>query len=231
VIRTELPVAALTVLSEDGRRALFEFVRTARRPVSREEAARATGISRKLAAFHLDKLVEAGLLVARYQAAGGVRKVGRTPKVYEPASTGLHVSIPGRQYLALADVLLDAVTAEASGTSARRTALEVARLRGVELGHAERKQHGSDAVPDPVGFAAAFLGRYGFDPSPEGDGVLRLRNCPFDPLCAKSPAVVCGLNQAYIGGLLAGLAIPALHAVLVPHPGECCVELRTSSPS
>ena len=33
--------------------------------MSREEAAAHVGISRKLAAFHLDRLVEAGLLVAR----------------------------------------------------------------------------------------------------------------------------------------------------------------------
>jgi len=61
-------LATLAVLSEEMRWRLYALVRAAHRPVSREEAAASTGISRKLAAFHLDKLVSAGLLRARYEA-------------------------------------------------------------------------------------------------------------------------------------------------------------------
>ena len=73
-------LATLAVLSEEMRWRLYAFVRTAHRPVSREEAATSTGISRKLAAFHLDKLVGAGLLRARYDAPLKPRRAGRTPK-------------------------------------------------------------------------------------------------------------------------------------------------------
>src|SRR4051812_23000871 len=55
-------VAAIAALEDDVRRALFEHVRGAAQPVTRESAAAAIGISRNLAAFHLDKLVELGLL-------------------------------------------------------------------------------------------------------------------------------------------------------------------------
>ncbi|MDP8929787.1 MAG: hypothetical protein M3O70_14755, partial [Actinomycetota bacterium] len=71
-------LAAVAALADQLRRRLYEFVRRAHRPITREEAAASVGISRKLAAFHLDKLVEVGLLRAHYEPVGGIRKVGRT---------------------------------------------------------------------------------------------------------------------------------------------------------
>jgi predicted ArsR family transcriptional regulator len=103
------PIASLALLAERGRRDLYEFVRRANGPVTRDEAAASTGISRRLAAFHLDKLVHAGLLRAHTDrpAAG----VGRRPKVYEPEPVELAVSVPARQYGLLAEFLVDAVAA------------------------------------------------------------------------------------------------------------------------
>jgi len=81
-------------LSDRSRRALYDYVRRQRHPVAREEAAEATGMSRGLAAFHLDKLVEAGVLAARYEApAGQPRGRGRAPKVYEATGDGLAITI------------------------------------------------------------------------------------------------------------------------------------------
>src|SRR5437660_1685775 len=113
---------------------MFEFIRRERRPVTREEAAASVGISRKLAAFHLDKLVSAGLLRARYEPPTGRSKVGRRPKVYEPVATGITVSIPQRRFETLADILTEAVLTEADGESAHETALRVAARRGEEMG-------------------------------------------------------------------------------------------------
>src|SRR5690242_15255780 len=101
---------AVTALSEPSRRALYEYVRRQDHPVAREEAAAATAMTRALAAFHLDKLVEAGLLSARYAApAGRERGRGRTPKVYEATGSGLTVTIPDRRYELIADILAEAV--------------------------------------------------------------------------------------------------------------------------
>ena len=66
--RGELAMAAL--LTDELRGRLYRLVRR-RRQLSRDEAAAELGISRGLAAFHLDKLVAAGLLRARTQAAEG----------------------------------------------------------------------------------------------------------------------------------------------------------------
>jgi predicted ArsR family transcriptional regulator len=56
---------------------------------------------------------------------------------------------------------------------------------------------------------------------------VRLRNCPFHQLAAQAPEFVCGLNRAYLGGVVEGLGAEGrLVAELAPAEGECCVEIR-----
>src|SRR5690349_4479870 len=106
---------AVTALADPSRRALYDYVRRQDHPVSREEAADAAQISRGLAAFHLDKLVEAGLLGARYEPpAGQPRGRGRAPKVYQPVGDGVTVTIPERRYQLMAEILADAVADDPS---------------------------------------------------------------------------------------------------------------------
>src|SRR5215470_19556970 len=128
-------LSAIAVLADDLRRRMYEFIRRADGPVTRDEAAAAVGISRKLAAFHLDKLVDAGLLEAGFARPAGLRRAGRASKVYAPADVDVQVSIPPRDHAVLADILVGAVTA---AEDARRAALRVADERGHELGSAER---------------------------------------------------------------------------------------------
>ena len=113
---------ALAALDDPSRRQLYETVRTAPAPVTREAAAQAVGISRKLAAFHLEKLVEAGLLVAEVESSVRSRKLGRPPKTYRRSAQALGISIPDRRPEALASLLLDAVASTARGESAAETA-------------------------------------------------------------------------------------------------------------
>lgn len=216
-------ITAVAALDDRLRRGMYDFIRDARRPVTRDEAATAVGISRKLAAFHLDKLVATGLLRARFAQADGVRRVGRAPKVYEPADHDVRVTIPPRQHDLLADILLDAVINEAPGESARQAALRVARLRGVELGRRERADHGHGAEA-ALDLGARVLAEHGFEPCRKG-AQLRLRNCPFHPLTGNSPELVCGINHAFLDGFLEGLGTSEVQAVLEPQPDECCVHL------
>src|SRR4051812_25312696 len=78
----EFGLAALAPLAEGTRRELYAYVRAQAAPVTRDEAAEFAGISRKLAAFHLDKLVAAGLLEAGREVPGAQRRLGRPPKSY-----------------------------------------------------------------------------------------------------------------------------------------------------
>ncbi|MFF9817273.1 helix-turn-helix transcriptional regulator [Streptomyces sp. NPDC014006] len=206
-------VAALAVLGDESRRRLFDFVRRARRPVTREEASAAVGISRKLAAFHLDKLVDAGLLQARH-GGHGPRRVGRAPKVYEPSTQTLEITLPPRRHELLASLLTEAVTAVRPGESAHEAALRIARERGASLGTEAR---GGDV--------AAFLESLGFEPADDGGGRTVLYNCPFHPVAAQAPELVCGMNHAFLSGYLTASGHRRTTAVLEPHAGVCCVEL------
>jgi predicted ArsR family transcriptional regulator len=205
---------AVTALSEPSRRALYEYVRHQDHPVAREEAAAATAMTRALAAFHLDKLVEAGLLSARYAApAGRERGRGRAPKVYKATGSGLTVTIPDRRYELIADILAEAV---AGGEQpAAEAAARLAYRRGRDL---------STVVPPGQDVVGALTG-LGFEPRRDPEAVT-LHNCPFHALAARHTALVCGLNHAFVSGLVDGLGMTDSAPVLVPRAGRCCVELR-----
>jgi predicted ArsR family transcriptional regulator len=220
-------IDSVSVLSEDSRRRMFAFVRRAGRAVTRDEAAASVGISRKLAAFHLDKLVDAGLLRAHYATPGGIRKVGRRPKVYEPTDAQITLSIPERRHELLADLLLEAVLTEGAGESAAQAAVRSAERRGRRLGEAARQETRPGRLGPERGLTACahLLERYGYEPVREAPTRLWLRNCPFHPLAAKAPDLVCGMNRAFLGGCLDGLQVSGVRAVLAPAPGACCVRL------
>ncbi|MFD6071865.1 MULTISPECIES: helix-turn-helix transcriptional regulator [Amycolatopsis] len=220
-------IAAVAALDDDLRRGMYAYARRARRPVTRDEAAAAVGISRKLAAFHLDKLVAAGLLRFGF-AAGPVVKVGRRPKVYEPVDEAIQVQLPVRRHEILAGILAEAVLAEGSGETAREAVLRVAGERGFAAGEEERARTrpGRLGTERALTVAEGMLRRYGFEPSRDSRTCVRLRNCPFHPLAAEAPELVCGINQAFLAGFLNGVRAGNVEAALVPGAAECCVELR-----
>jgi predicted ArsR family transcriptional regulator len=225
----EAAIRAVAALEDDLRRGMYVYIRAARRPVTRDEAAAEVGISRKLAAFHLDKLVAAGLLRASYESAAGLRKVGRAPKVYEPTDDDITINIPQRQHAVLADILLDAVLTETPGETAPEATLRVAATRGEEVGRAERGQvtvRGRLGAERALTLTQAVLAKHGFEPARQSATCVRLRNCPFHPMAEKAPELVCGVNHQFVSGLLAGLRATSIEATLAPRTGECCVELN-----
>jgi predicted ArsR family transcriptional regulator len=222
-------VAAIAALDDDVRRALYEHVRAAGSPVTREEAATAVGISRKLAAFHLDKLVDLGVLRSGFGPATD-RRVGRAPRRYEPALDDITVRVPERRPELLASILVEAVTTERPDERAEQAVLRVGRERGAALGAAERARlrGGRVGAERALTTSAELLARHGFEPFRE-EGSVRLRSCPFHPMAGMAPELVCGLNRAYLAGMVEGLdAEDRVTAELSPRPGECCVELRPS---
>lgn len=228
----EASITALAVLGDEQRRRLFGYIQHAHRPVSREEAAESAGISRKLAAHHLDKLVTAGLLSAHYDPPAGIRKVGRAPKLYELSGADVQVSIPARRHEELARIFLDAVVTQSGSEDSRQAPIRAARQRGRQLGAAERERlrPGRLGAERALTIVEALLGERGFEPARPATGEVELRNCPFHPLAAEAPELVCGINQAYLGGMLEGLGADVLDARLEPQPGHCCVRLRARTP-
>jgi predicted ArsR family transcriptional regulator len=219
---------AVAALSDSVRRALFELIRSTPGAITREDAAAAVGISRKLAAFHLDKLVRVGLVSVDI-ATGAAGRVGRRPRVYRMAAdTDVQVSIPARKHQLLAQLLLESVTRQRSGEDGLATALRVSRERGHEIGSAERdvRRPGRLGVERALSLISGLLLRLGYEPSRRDASTVQFRSCPFHPLAAESPEVACGMHHAYISGLVDGLGASAVEAVLAPGSDGCCVEVR-----
>lgn len=231
----ESRIAAVAALDDRVRRQLYGAVRDARRPMTRDEASRAVGISRKLAAFHLDKLVAVGLLSAGVESAAP-RRVGRAPKVYEPVDVAIDVSVPARAYADLASILVEAVSDQQSGETAAEAGCRVASVRGRAAGAAAaRTIRGRLGFERAFGLAEKALAAEGYEPyetHPAGgsegspDRALKLRNCPFHPLADEAPELVCKINGAFLSGLLSGLGAEALVVHPTPPAGECCAEIR-----
>ena len=213
-------VEELSALADPVRRALYRFVAGQGEPVRRDTAAESAGISRTLAAYHLDRLVDAGLLVASYARPEGQTGpgAGRPAKLYEPTRAEVAVSVPPRDYAVLARLLAEAVESDASGhvEAALRTAAE-----------REGREAADRAVAQGQDLLDTLRSR-GYDPELDEDQIA-LRNCPFHQLAKRHVDLVCGLNHALLRGLLEGRGEDPECARLAPQPGYCCVRLSRPS--
>lgn len=226
----EQRIAILASLHDPMRRALYLHVSSQGRRVSRSEAAEALGISRPLAAFHLDKLVDEGLLEASFQRLTGKRGpgAGRPSKLYRRAQEEFEISLPPRSYELAAQLFARAL--EQQGSEGRHSTLEyVARQFGETLGaDARRLAAGERGKTALLNAAEALLTSYGFEPCRDADGTMRLRNCPFEALASEHRHLVCGMNLSLMQGVVAGLGAGGIEAVLEPQPDMCCVAFRRS---
>ena len=224
---------AVAVLDDELRRRLYLMVRRAARPLTREDVATEAGISRRLAAFHLDKLVERGLLRTHYARPPGRSGpgAGRTAKYYQRSGLEIDVSIPERRYDLAGQILLRAVTSSAPGEPPPAAALRVASEAGLDVGQRVRDERRLGRLGPERALAAAadVLEGYGFEPHRPGSAEVTLANCPFHVLAQESPDLVCRMNRAFIEGLVRGLGNQTVEATLEPAPGGCCVALRHGS--
>jgi len=222
-------LASLSSLDDPVRRRLYEVVTRQPGPVSRDEAASAAGIGRALAVYHLDKLVESGLLTASYQRPPGRSGpgAGRPAKLYARSDREFAVTVPPREYELAARLLVQAVEAD-PGDRSRAALAEAARRLGTDLGSGFRAAEAGSPPgrPDTAERDVnELLTQQGYEPCHGGDGVIRLRNCPFHQLAEEHRDVVCGMNLALVEGLFAGLGADRWHPSLDPRPGHCCVAI------
>ena len=221
-------VSAVAALAEPTRRRLYEHVVGQREPVSRDEAAAATDVPRATVAFHLDRLVDEGLLDVVFERRTGRSGpgAGRPSKLYRRAECDVAVSLPERRYDLVGGLLAGAMEeAQSSGDSPRAVLARQAFDRGRALGRAARDAdagaHGRDVV-------LRALEEQGFEPRAD-DGAVTLANCPFHALATEHTDLVCGMNLQLLGGLLDGAGATDLTARLQPSPGRCCVRLESAA--
>ena len=212
-------LAAVGLLQEPVRRRLYEWVINQPSPVGRDAAAQAVGINRSLAAFHLDRLTEAGLFEAATGASAAAldqERAGPHASIAEPIVTSRSAcrrattSSPRTYFAAALQQLGDGTPPAALGRPPHTT-------RACTF----QRQHGG-AVDEPL---FDVLQRAGYEPI-EDDATIRLRNCPFDALVDEHRPLVCGTNLALAQGILDGLAGDR-GADYQPHleqqEGYCCV--------
>ena len=213
------PIDALSTLGDPTRRSAYDYVCAQGRPVGRDEVATTLDIGRTLAAYHLDRLADAGLLSVAYARRSGRSGpgAGRPAKLYERPDHELAVSLPPRDYGLAARLLAHAAAHDEQGET-RRALRDAAESLGREI---------AATAPDPPDLDRLLRER-GYEPY-EDAGVMRLRNCPFHAVAQSHPEVVCEMNLSLLQGVLGGLDV-VVQAVLEPGTGRCCVAVRRSEP-
>ena len=217
--------AALHLLAEPTRRRVYDAVRAGDGPQTREAVATATGISKRLAAFHLDLLADGGLLEVDYARPPGRSGpgAGRPAKRYRPASVDIELRVPARRYDLAARILARAVSESAPGDDPQVRALHVAREEGEQIGRL-RQPGGRLSAVATLDTAEQVLGDLGYEPARADDRCVRLRNCPFRSVVDVAPGLVCGVNDELVSGMLAGLGgHRSVSAALDGTAPDCCV--------
>jgi predicted ArsR family transcriptional regulator len=221
---------SLSALADPTRRRLYRLVSRATEPVSREQAADAVGVPAHTAKFHLDRLVDDGLLEVEFRRLTGRTGpgAGRPAKLYRRSGRDVSLSLPPRSYDLLSEILAGAMEAAVLegapvgevGDVATRVARDEGRTVGEAAAHAS---HTADL--DCLGQLTAALEPQGYEPRLEGDRMV-LENCPFDRVARDHTELVCGLNLDFVGGVVAGLGCSGVRVSLEPSTGRCCVSAR-----
>jgi predicted ArsR family transcriptional regulator len=225
-------LAAIAALGDPLRRDMYLFVASSADELSRDQVAERFGVSRGVAAFHLDKLAELGLLQTQYRRPPGRSGpgAGRPAKFYRAEHEDVSFSVPPREYELAGRLLAEAVTvAEREQVPVTRALGDVARREGRSLGIRARDRAGGNAKRKELRDAAyQELRECGYEPRNDTKGYT-LANCPFHSLAQKHRDLVCGMNLEFLTGFAESVDGAGLEAHLEPDPGRCCVRLIRSS--
>ena len=211
---TDDDLTAVAALAEPVRRELVSLLQAAAEPLGRDELAERVGLPRATVAFHLERLVDSGVLAAEFRHRGDKRGPGsgRPAKFYTLARDEFAAAVPPRRYDLAGELLASAVElSDTSGRPVRQCLLHVAA------------QHGAQSS-DPTRPLTDTLGELGYEPVDDEHGGYVLANCPFHRLSSNHTDVICSANAAYVSALSAGASDPR-DTWLEPLAGGCCVRV------
>ena len=227
----ERDLAAVSLLDEPTRLRLYQAV-VDHGSIGRDAAAQAVGISRDLAAFHLDRMADGGLLKVSYRRLSGRAGpgAGRPAKVYTRAEDEISVSLPARRYDLLAETLaegLDALAQRVGEDEVTAAVSEPAREHGRSAGKTVRSAAGPRATPRRrAEQLVQLLEKSGFEPNVAANGAtIALGNCPYRGVAESHRDLTCGMNLAWAEGVLEAAGETGYKPQLDVQPGRCCVVL------
>ena len=214
-------LSSIAALAEPARRDLYLYVAGQPAPVSRDQAAADTGMPRHAVKFHLDRLVDEGLLEVEYRRLSGRQGpgAGRPAKLYRRAAREVAITLPERRYDLAGRILAAAVHAADDGIGIRTAVARAASEEGRAVGtHAL-------AAGGPTISVVSVLAAYGYQPRTVGDQTV-LANCPFRTLAVDHTELICGMNLEFVRAMTQQLGLADVDVQLEPSPGQCCVTLR-----
>jgi predicted ArsR family transcriptional regulator len=193
----------LDAIGDPDLREMLLFARAQALPVTADDVASAQGVHRNVARGRLERLVEAGLLIASFERRTGRTGPGsgRPAKTYRVAPELSAIEFPARYYERLIGLVVDALPKRD-----RRARLhQVGIAFGRELGR-EARLRPARSFGTALGRVCAALGRLGYQASvSEVTGeraLLTTATCPLRPLvCAD--AELAQLDRGMWSGLLA----------------------------
>lgn len=206
-----------------------ELVRSAAGPMSVVEIAQATGLHRNTARFHLDGLVESGVLCRESAATG---RPGRPRTVYRAEPSGSQPG--GRSYRLLAEMLTGMITE--GGAAPAATAVAAGEAWGRYLVRRPAPSERVD-VADGARRLRTVLAEAGFAPemdteSCDGEREVGLRQCPFLEIAEQHRELVCSLHLGLMRGALSAARAPLAVARFEPfaEPSRCVARLTAAAP-
>src|SRR3954452_17836644 len=133
----ERRISGIAALDQPLRRQLYRLLSERDGWVTRDEASDALGVPRSVAAFHLDKLVEAGVVDVMFERTSGRTGpgAGRPSKLYRRGTQEIAASVPDRRYDLAGSLLATAIfEAERTGAPIAASLSASARAAGRVIG-------------------------------------------------------------------------------------------------
>lgn len=200
-------------LADPTRREIMDFVAGSDEPLSVREVARHFGLHDNAARAHLERLARGGLL-SMVRSRG--KRGGRPAHLYRASDAEWELSMPPRRYRLLAEIMVHAVSGEASDV--KRRAEEEAFSRGRE----EALRTGSPLARLAPGCGHSALvqaweeemrrrgERVRFAHKESGVLEVTFTSCPFGGISGDEEGLVCEVHRRLEEGFLSTAGIYGL---------------------
>jgi predicted ArsR family transcriptional regulator len=211
----------LDAIGDQALRETLLFARAHTGPVTADDLAAAHRIHRNVARTRLERLTDAGLLIAAFERR--TRRsgpgAGRPAKTYRVAPELTAIEFPARRYERLIGFVIDALPARTRRSGLR----EIGVAFGRELG-AEMQLRSSRTPATALRAVCAGLGRLGYHASvaeiDAEQAVITTATCPLRPLVRAQPKL-SELDQGMWAALLARALVGRQADKIVCHARGC----------